>query len=636
MKRFICFLLVIAMAVSLAACQKKEAQTVQDTSPVTMFITLGMSEAYYRTLAENIKNDLGIEVEFVYQVSCDTSNQVKIYFENNAVPADIVFTSSKTDDALLKNSCVDILSHSSVTERFNLSTLQACTTAEGAVFQLPVSTKLIGITYNETLLNEMGWQLPSTFADMLDLKAKCDAAGIKFAVTDGAATGHGFNWLFHLMGSEWLSTPEGTEWFEGYQKGTRSIDAFKGKCEYFKRWTEAGLWGSFHDQDWGGSGEFSKTRALFWFGIVNTATGYQGPQYDDNGNETGVMLNDTYKSMPWISENGSNNCFTKYYNCWVYVNKNLEAPEKSEKLQKVFRILEYIVSKDAAVLISEAAQDTYVPVNDYEMGDDRLYAAYKESIKNGFLQPWYYNDFDMNSIVFTGEKVNAYLKGTGAYEDIFTTLDKYNKMHLNEQAEVLADFPNGLGYEDTAKLVALSVAKAVDMTLEANGRSERAEVAIVPYTPGDNLLQPWKGASVCNSVTFPGKFNAAYSQALIPQSAVRPTAIYMTGAEIKAIVAKGFNPSDRFIDAATGVSTYDAEHYGPFPYVCLVKGNAALEDGKEYLVALSGLFLPLTDFTSFCEKGKELSGLENIISINDGLRAFTALHPTITAADLVM
>ena len=626
--------MVCVMVLSLAACGQNGNTVVQDDSPVTMLINLGNSESYYRALAEKITENLGIEVEFVYQICYNSSDMSRLYFKNNDLPADIVFTASKTDDELLKDSCVDILSYSSVSSLFTAKTVEECTTENGAIYQLPVSSKLIGITYNETLLNEMGWDVPENYSDMLDLKAKCDAAGIKFAVTDGVATGHGFNLLFHLMGVQWLSTPDGTEWFEGFLEGTKSIDEFSEHCEYFKKWTEAGLWGSFHTQDWGGSTEFSQTRALFWFSILNSSTGYDGPEYDDNGNATGRELHDTYKTIPWISENGDNNCYTYYDNCWVYVNKDLEAADKSDKLQKVFKIIEYMCSDEITQLVSESGKDTYVAVNSYDIGDDRLYSAYNEKIKTGFVQPWYYNYFDTDSIVGTGEVINAYIAGTGSFENIFTVLNTNNQNRLNAETDALAEFPDGLGYEDTAKLVALAAATALDMTLEANGKSERVEVTIAPYTPGPNLLPPWKSASVCNSVVYKGKLETGAANTVLAQSTQNPVGIYMTGAEIKALIANKFDPSDRFIDKETGESTFDSEHYGPYPYVCLVKGNAELEDNREYLVALCDRYITLAEYTAFTEAGKVISGLDGTCTLMQGLTEFASAHPTITAADL--
>ena len=632
MKKAIALLLTLTVLLALVGCGSR---VVQDTSPVTMLITLGNGEAYYTQLAALIHDKLGIDVEFVYHNSCDSSSMTKLYFANQDLPADIVFTSSRTDDALLADSCVDLLSHSDLTTAYTQAAISNCLTEEGAIYQLPISSKLIGITYNETLLQEMGWELPTTFEDMKALKEKCDEAGIKFAVTDGAATGHGFNLLFHLMGAQWLSTSDGTGWLESFQAGTASAEEFMEVSEYFREWTEAGLWGVFHTQDWQGSKEFMETRALFWFNILNSVDHYDGPEYDDEGNETGRELHDTYKTMPWISRDGSNNCYTYYDNCWVYVNKDLEAPEEADKLQKVFSILELMTTEEATALVSSISKDSYVSVNHYSIGDDRLYVGDIDSIRTGFIQPWYYNRFDTNSIVITGEVINRYIAGEGSFEDIFSTLEQCNQDYLNAETEILAEFPEGLDCESTARLVALSAAEAIDRSLEENGLDERVDVAIAPYTAEGDTLPAWRSASVCNSIVYSGTLEVGMNNTIFPASAINPCGIYMTGAEIKAIVAGGFDPSDRFVNAETGESTFDSQNYGPYPYVCLVKGGGELRDEEEYLVALCDTFLPSADYTAYRDGGKVLTDLTDLHSMIDGLCFFAETHPTITAADLV-
>ena len=634
MKKIITIMLVIAIMFTFIGCGKNN-EIIQDDTPVSMLITLGNGETYYTELAQLINENLGIEVEFIYHNSCDSSSMTKLYFANQDLPADIIFTSSKTDNELLKDSCIDLLSRSSVTSAYTQTTLSNCLTDDGAIYQLPISSKLIGITYNETLLQEMGWDLPQTFEDMIELKNKCDAKGIKFAVTDGAATGHGFNLLFHLMGSQWLSTPSGTSWFEDFQNGIKNTEDFKAESDYFKRWTEAGLWGVFHTEDWNGNKEFMTTRALFWFSILNSVDHYDGPEYDDDGNETGKELHDVYKTMPWISENGTNNCFTYYDNCWVYVNKELEAPEKSEKLKKVLQILEFMTTDEATALVSSISKDNYVSVNNYEMNSDRVYANYNESIKTGFIQPWYYNSFDTNSIVITGEVINKYIAGEGNFDDIFATLDECNQKNLNAETEILAEFPDGLDYENTAKLVAISAAEAINKTLDENGKDECVDVAIAPYITEDNMLPAWRGASVCNSIVYKGSLEVGMSNTIFPNGAINPCAIYMTGAQIKAIIQPGFDPSDRFIDSETGISTFDSDNYGPYPYVCIIKDNQDLKDNSYYLVALCDKFITNSQYTAFNESGQVIDDLTGIYTLNQGLHIFADKNPQITADKLV-
>ena len=624
--------LMVGAAFGLAGCSEKSGSSSAGDG-ITMLVSMGNGQTYYEGLAQSIKEDLGIDVTFVYGKSSDTTNQLRLCFKNNDLPADIVFTSSKTDDEWLKDSCVDLMGCTNVASLLTPTTANNCTTEDGAMYQIPISSKMIGITYNETLMNEMGWSVPETYEDMLDLKEKCEQEGVQFAVSDGSLTGHGFNWMFHLMGSQWLSTLEGTNWLENYQAGNATIDEFKEQCAYFEQWTEDGLWGEWRSKEADGSTVFSTQRVLFWFGIVNTLDSYQGPELDENGKETGKTLNDTYKTMPWISEDGSNNCFTLYDNAWMYINKDLE--QDQAKLDKAVKIVEYMATQNAIDLAVATAKDAYVAVNDFEITDDRLYSEYKQQIAEGYVQPWFYNEFDSDSIVLTGEKINAFIAGEGTFDEIFETLDQCNTNALNSEIEVLGTATQKLGCDKVAEIVAASGAMALDESLADAGQSVSTQVSLVPYTANFGDMQPWIEASVVSAGMQAGDLDYACYNSLIPPNTTSVSGVYMTGKEIKALVNAGFDPSDRFIDEATGQSKFDSTNYGPYPYACLVKEGTvdSLADDEEYLVCLYEGFITKAAYSEYAAAGKVIE-LTSPRTYADGLKLFFAQNPTVGSGDV--
>ena len=166
--------LIAGLLFGFTGCDMSTGNIVQDESPVRLYVALagGNTKDYFEKLKVGIEEDLGIDIEFIYRESSTATELTRMYFKNKDLPADIIFTASKTDDEILKDSCVDLLAKSKITSLFDSAKVRECTTSEGAVYQLPVSSKLIGITVNETLLNEMGWSYPENFEDMVELKEK--------------------------------------------------------------------------------------------------------------------------------------------------------------------------------------------------------------------------------------------------------------------------------------------------------------------------------------------------------------------------------------------------------------------------------------------------------------------------------
>ena len=653
------FALLCGVGTCLAGCSTKSAAN--DEEAVTIMVTQGGTQAYFETLASDVKEKYGIDVTFVYETSTDPSDQLILDFANNNMQADIVFTNAKVNDDYLKDSCVDLAAKTNITTAFTYGKVRECTADDGGVYQLPVSSKLIGITYNATLMEEMGWEVPQTFDDMLDLKEKCDEADIPFSVSDLRETGHGFNYLFHLMGVQYLSSPQGTSWLNGFLSGEQDAEDFEEASAYFQKWVDNDLFGSLNlEAGWGATTQFSKTRALFCFAILNNSDGYQGPEYDEDGNETGKTLNDVHKSMPWISEDGTNNCFTYYDNAWIMVNKKVLDEGQEEKLERVQQILDYIVSDEFASYTASLSKDNYMSLADFEMGDDRLYSNFAEEIKNGFTQPWYYSSFDNNTIVQTGAVIGSYIlneslsgseltaaskecnytfDASATYESIFDALEANVASNLSTAAAgALGTVEEQLGYEDTAKLVAISSGLALQQALDEDGNNALVQVALLPYITDISDMQPWCGVAVENAQLYAGSLTKAHSFVLVPRDCGDVVGIYMTGTQIQELVDKGFDPSSRCIDATTGKTTFDSSTYGPYAYACVVKDGESLQNDTEYLVAVPAAALDLDTYNALADAGKVVQLREGsgdaTANTAAGIELFFAEHPTVNSTSL--
>lgn len=643
--KFRVILLTFLIGLSLISCGQQEGD-----APVTILVTQGFDETFFKDLAEDVRNEYGIDIEFVYEIAANQSSLVIQDFINNDMKADIVFTNSKVSNKYLQNCCLDFVSYSALTGRYPFNKMAENMTDDGCVYELPMSSRVVGITYNETLLKEMGCLPPKTFQDMLNLKKRCDEEGILFAVTDLRYTGCSFNYLFNLMGAQWLSTVKGTVWLEGFMQGSKTMTVFKEKARYFEKWVENGLFGEYVSGTSNSKQVFSQRRALFLFTSINTSDGYEGPQLDENGIRTGVMLKDVHRTMPWISEDGSNNCFTLYDNCWVTVNRSLAAKGKEKQLEKVLTVLNCLMSEKYTKKCLDTAKDIYISFDDYTIDKDRLYYNYAGNVKSGFLQPWYYNYFDESTIMATGAELGSYMLNAGLQIDshaswpqdfnydynpnaTFDTSISMLKNSLHSQTEdYLGWAEERVDAQQIARLVAISGA----MSLQEQLPSQEVTVALLPYTNNLKELQPWRPVAVQNATAFPGVLQKSYSTIFEPASCIEVVGIRMTGAQIKELAANKYDPSGYFIDKKTGESTFDKEHYGPYPYALEVKGGQTLQDDKEYIVAAAPQALNADVYRSFERQRKLVRNRGGIVTANisHGIQLYFTQNPTINNSNI--
>lgn len=644
--RFRIVQIVLVLGLLLTSCSRQK-----DSSPVTMLVTQGFSEEYCKIFAEDVKENLGIDIEFVYENATNQSMLIVQNCMNNDLPADIVFTYAKIQDKYLQNCSLDFISHSSLISRYPYTVVSDLRTKNGCVYQLPLSSRLVGITYNATLMKEMGWNCPKNFQEMVDLKRQCDEQNIPFAYTDIRLSGLPFNYLFNLMGSQWLSTIKGTVWLEGFLQGTKTMTVFKEKSVYFKKWVESGLFGQLLGTNTDARQEFGRKRALFLYSNRNTSYGYDGPMYDADGQKTDVILHDEHKTMPWISEDGSNNCFTIYNNCWAMVNGSLGEKGKEAKLERVLKVLEYLLNEKYTNMTAEAERDIFISMNDYEIGKDRLFYEFADQIKRGFLQPWYYNLFDEGTVAGTGAEVGSYMLNAARkmgqdmsirrlnYEfNPYATFDSAIGMLRNTLHAQQEDYLGWADEQIVPRGVALMVAIAGGMSLQEELDDMEVTVGLLPYAQTLKDLQPWRPVAVQNASAYPGALQKAYASVFEPAGCIEVVGVRMTGFEIKDLLSHKYDPSGYFIDGKTGESSFDKEHYGPYPYACAVKGNQRLYDDQEYIVAVSPRALPAELYQQFLKDKKVITTKRGrrpvIANVAHGINLYFEKHPSINNSNI--
>ncbi len=85
-------------------------------------------------------------------------------------------------------------------------------TDNGAIYMLPHYYYCMAITYNKTLLEDNGWELPNSLEELEELAPKVEEAGYDLAISQVQFLGAGFQYLFDILSTGYLNTIDGRKW----------------------------------------------------------------------------------------------------------------------------------------------------------------------------------------------------------------------------------------------------------------------------------------------------------------------------------------------------------------------------------------------------------------------------------------
>lgn len=429
---------------------------------------------------------------------------------------------------------------------------------DGAIYMLPSAYSCIGITYNKTLLEEHGWSLPKSFADLENLAAEAKEAGVQLCLAQTEYPGYGFQYMCNIADTAFLGTFQGKQWQKDYLTGKASVRDTQGMAEcmeYIQKWKDLGMFTANRknpQSDEETRKEFMEGNTLFLLGSKNGIG-----ETDDTKDKFGLM--------PYLSEDGSQNVYILNMERFYGLSKRLE--EDPQKLEDALKVMEVLSSVEGtSVLYDEAdLKANLLPFKDWN-ADETYYGDIIYEINGGNTAPLIYAGWE-NTLVNTGYRMLEYIRDQATLEDIADQLDMDQDRVVNNKPEVITTTTEVISQENCAKLVGRCFMEAA--------KSDAALISLGEWIPGNGKEQNLAGVN--------GKL---YAQEITEGDlcSILPTGWYgtiqtaaLTGKEIRKICEEGY-------DAAGTGNTY--------PYV-LVKAKE-LEDDETYQVVICGASKDLT------------------------------------------
>ena len=557
-KRILSLLLAVACVVSLlAACGSTD--TAADSKPsgssdhpvITMNAPYRNMSAFLDKVHEKYPD---INLEIIPYNGQNTSAYMKDMRLSGEMP-DIYFTTfynpGRYDDAedFLDMSGYDF------TGNFVQSRLREVT-LDGGIYMLPMGYNALGITYNKTLLEKNGWELPTNLEELAAMKDKVEAAGYIFCRDQLEYPGYGFQFLCNIADTGFLSTIEGMAWQEKFITGETTVKDTPEMLENLQllsRWKEIGMLNGEGTPNDDNATKKSMAEGNILFLVGNS---------NDISAESENL--DEFRLMPYLSEDGKQNVFILNVSRYVGLNKALGDEGNEKKLEDVLHVMEVLSTVEGMQSLEPSQVNSrMLPLKEYAAGENSYYADVIEDLNSGHTAPFIYTGWE-NIAVALGEKMIDYACDRATLDDVIRAFDDNQKLIVEDQTEYYTTVTERLDTEDCAKLVGICFAQATG-----------SDAALIS-------LNDWQYDPEAFDMNQEGVSGSLFPLPVSDEELVSilPTGwrdniqtVTLTGARIKELAETGY--------ARDGNSVV-------FPYVLVTKEGTELDDSTTYQVAICG------------------------------------------------
>lgn len=492
-----------------------------------------------------------INIEVLPYSGCNTTAWMKGMLRSGEL-TDIYFTtfySPKSED--VSDRLLD-LSGYDFTDNYVQSRLREVT-SNGAVYMLPLYYSCFGITYNKTLLDKNGWDLPASLKEVEELAPKVEEAGCNLCLDMYQFPGYGFQYLCNILDTGYLSTLDGLTWQADYLAGKANVEDTPDMLEnmnILQRWRDIGM---LNDQ--GDLKDDSVTKEKMREGNTLFLLGGTNDLVQDKGEH------DEFKMMPYLSEDGKQNTYILNVNRYVGLNKDLAEKGNEQKLEDALHVLEVLSTEDGMWALNSIQKDTsLLPLKDAKISESSYYADVIDDLNEGHTAPFIYSGWE-NAIVPIGQAMIDFSRGDAELEDVIQALDENQALLTDNSANVYTKVTETLDTDDCARLVGIVFAQAAG--------ADAALISENTYYPDQDELNE-EGVS---GSLFVLPVTEQEIVSIIPTGWTRNIeTVTLTGARIKELAEKGYERNEE--------TTY--------PYALVTKEGTELKDDVVYTVAICG------------------------------------------------
>ena len=528
-----------------------------------------------------------INLEIIPYSGYNTTAFVREQMKAGILP-DIYFTTYYNGEAEYRENLIDLSAYPFL-DNYSESFLRNVREDTG-VYLLPSVYNAFGITYNKSLLEKNGWAVPTSMQEMDELAEKVKNTDYTFSLTLLNLPGYGFQYLYNTLSSGWFSTLEGLKWQNEYLNGNATLrenPEMMEDIQHFQHYYDLGLLNADHynESDKAVGNEMVKGNTLFMFGSSNNFFTRDG-------------VKDTFRLMPYLSEDGAHNVFISNVSRYFGLSKKLEDPGNEQKLADALTLLEYISTQDGMTTLSNATANNYIlPLKNYTPPVDSFFLDIKDDLDAGMVAPLINGGRWSNTVVPVGNTVLSYINGDAALDDVIKSVDD-SKALIDSDSVYCTTVTETVDLDACAQWVGIAYAQATG-----------ADVALVSKNKWYELDSGKLNSDGVNGCLYPVPITDEEIVAVIPHSWSKTIeTIQLTGKEIHDLLASGYDMD------GTGEHNY--------PYTLAAPDGFTPDESRSYTVVCCGMTDALKESHEVVDTG--ITGLDAARTYLSQFKTFSA------------
>lgn len=582
------FLLTAALLTQLAGCALTRGNSAETSDealhePLTIFAPLCELDEFFDVVHEKYPE---IRFDIIPYSGANTTAYMLEKYQCGDIPDIFAMTYNIPKYTDVSDRLLD-LSGYGFTDNYKENCLSDVTTESGAIYALPSHYQCFGITYNKTLMETQGWQIPENLADLEELSAEAEKAGVRLALNQLQYPGYGFQYLCNICDTGFLSTMDGRRWQSDYLDGSANVSDTPEMLEclsMLEKWRDIGMLNGDGDtvSDKNQKEEFLKGDTLFMLGNSGLD--------NDSDSEFGLM--------PYISEDGRQNVYILSVRRYFGLGKSLGQPGNEQKLKDAIHVMEVLSTVEGMDALGGEVimKSSLLPLRDAPISEDNYYAAIAEELSSGHTAPFIYSGWE-NAIVPVGEEVTSFITGQSGLDDVVRAIDDSQDEVVNNVVEAFTTVTEQISQEDCARLVGTAFARSTD--------SELALVSLNKWITGHTSTQNPEGVS---GSLYPVEVTEQEICAITPTGWKGTiSTVTLTGARISELQQIGY---DRCGDGQT------------YPYLLVAPEGFTIDPDRTYKLVICGAADEVKEEGSIQDSG--ILGLESVKELMSEFDEFSA------------